>query len=675
MNFQRTNKKPLLCIGFISTSLGLFLSEVLVSAQIVPDNTLGVHSSQLDGNIIRRGEKRGENLFHSFREFSIGEGQSFKFSNHPGVTRIFSRVTGNKPSEIRGTLGVLGNADLFLINPRGIIFGPNARLDLKGSFIGTTADSVVFADGIFGASNRESSTILSVNVPLGLQINATVGQILNQSVAINKGITFVEGQSPDFDKYLRETPTGLLVGATDKTLALIGGDILFENGAKVTNFDGHIELGSVGEGEVTLNPSSSGWSFSYEKVARFGDVKFSQRSKLQPFPLENLTTTQIQARRINFSGLEGGVFSVNSAAAEEPIAGGLTKLIATESIELDDGTVLINATVNLGEAGNIVIESPKFRLDNNSMIVANSTGVGDPDNPSQVPGGKSGSVIINAPELVEINHGSLIDATSILTTEGGNIEIQSNSITLDNQSTITTNSELGNGGNISLNAANLLTLRRGSKISTNSGGSGGNIDIKARFILASPSEDSNITANALLGTGGNINIEALGIVGIEKRDKGSPLTSDITASSERGVAGIVNINNTEIEPKQNVQELPDEPLDVAQLIDQSLCSVGKGSELTITGRGGLPNSSQQALQENNLWEDWRIVEKTPKNTQVTPPSTLETQTQTTPREFQGWTVNARGNVVLTAQPIIVTPQGDWLPPLGCQHLRAENQQI
>jgi large exoprotein involved in heme utilization and adhesion len=103
--------------------------------------------------------------------------------------------------------------------------------------------------------------------------------------------------------------------------------------------------------------------------------------------------------------------------------------------------------------------------------------------------------------------------------------------------------------------------------------------------------------------------------------------------------------------------------------------VGKGSELTITGRGGLPNSSQQALQENNLWEDWRIVEKTPKNTQVTSPSTVETQVQTTPREFQGWTVNARGNVVLTAQPIIVTPQGDWLPPLGCQHLRAENQQI
>ena len=636
----------------MSTSVGLFLSGGLVSAQIVPDDTLGAYSSQLDGNIIRRGEKRGENLFHSFKEFSIGEGQSFKFSNHPGVTRIFSRVTGNNPSEIKGTLGVLGNADLFLINPRGIIFGPNARLDLKGSFIGTTADSVVFADGIFGASNPESSTVLSVNVPLGLQISASAEQILNQSVAINDGVTLVEGQPSGLDESLRTFPTGLLVGATDKTLALIGGDILFENGAVVTNFDGHIELGSVGEGEVTLSPGSLGWSFSYEKVGRFRDVKFSQGSALQSYPFEKPTSTQIQARRINFSGEGGGVFSFNNLVTKF-IVGGLTKLIATEAIELDNGASLVNANIileenkNGGEAGNIVIESPKFRL-NNSKIEATSTIGGDPDDLSQIAVGKS-----------------------------GNIQIRSNSISLDNQSLITTDSELelGNGGNISLNVSDLLTLRRGSTISTNSRGSGGNINIKARFILASPSEDSNITANALLGTGGNVNINALGIVGIEKRDKESPLTSDITASSKRGVAGIVNINNAEIEPKQNIQKLPDEPLDIAQLIDQSLCSVGKGSELTITGRGGLPNSSQQALQENNLWEDWRIVEKTPKNTQVTAPSTVETQVQTTPREFQGWTVNARGNVVLTAQPIIVTPQGDWLPPLGCQHLRAENKQI
>jgi len=646
MNFQHSNKKLLFNIGFISTSVGLFLSGGLVSGQIMPDDTLG---SQLDGNTIIGGEKRGKNLFHSFQEFSIGEGQNFKFANPPGVTRIFSRVTGNNPSEIKGTLGVLGNADLFLINPRGIIFRPNARLDLKGSFIGTTADSVVFTDGIFSASNPKLSTVLSVNVPLGLQINATAGQILNQSVAINKGITFVEGQPSGLDDYLKEESTGLLVGATDKTLALIGGDILFEDRASVTNIDGHIELGSVRGGEVTLSPGSLGWSFSYEKVTKFGDVKFSEGSVLKPFPFENPTSTQIQARRINFSGEGGGVFSINTLVTKF-IVGGLTKLMATEAIELDNGASLVNANIDLinkngGEAGNILIESPKFTL-NNSRIDAISAIAGDPNDPSRIAVGKS-----------------------------GNIEIRSNSISLDNQSAINTDSDRGKGGNISLNVSDLLTLRRGSTISTNSGGSGGNINIKARFILASPSENSDITANAVQGTGGRIDIDALGIVGIEKRDKESLLTSDITASSERGVAGIVNINNTEIEPKQNIQELPDEPLDVAQLIDQSLCSVGKDSELTITGRGGLPNSSQQALQENNLWEDWRIVEKTPKNTQVTSPSTVETQTQTTPREFQGWTVNARGNVVLTAQPIIVTPQGDWLPPLGCQNLRAENKQI
>jgi filamentous hemagglutinin family protein len=156
---------------------GVFSEEIF--AQVIPDSSLGANSSRLNGDVIEGGANRGNNLFHSFTEFSIGEGQSFKFANPVDVTRIFSRVTGNQPSEIKGTLGVLGNADLFLINPRGIILGPNARLELRGSFIGTTADSVVFKDGIFSASNPESSTILSVNVPLGLQISATAGQILN----------------------------------------------------------------------------------------------------------------------------------------------------------------------------------------------------------------------------------------------------------------------------------------------------------------------------------------------------------------------------------------------------------------------------------------------------------------------------------------------------------------
>src|ERR671933_2823285 len=117
-------------------------------AQIILDNTLGPESSRsvpdtinnLPSDRIEGGATRGSSLFHSLREFNIGEGRAAYFENPSGITNIFSRVTGGNQSNILGTLGVLGNANLFLINPKGIVFGPNARLDVRGSFLATTAD-------------------------------------------------------------------------------------------------------------------------------------------------------------------------------------------------------------------------------------------------------------------------------------------------------------------------------------------------------------------------------------------------------------------------------------------------------------------------------------------------------------------------------------------------------
>ncbi|MBD3562831.1 filamentous hemagglutinin N-terminal domain-containing protein, partial [Planktothrix sp. FACHB-1355] len=110
--------------------------------QITPDRTVGTtvtpnaetNTDRVDGGTIR-----GSNLFHSFQEFNIESDRSVYFSNPEGIINIFSRITGSNPSNIYGKLGVLGNANLFLLNPNGIIFGAGARLDLKGSFVATTA--------------------------------------------------------------------------------------------------------------------------------------------------------------------------------------------------------------------------------------------------------------------------------------------------------------------------------------------------------------------------------------------------------------------------------------------------------------------------------------------------------------------------------------------------------
>lgn len=80
------------------------------------------------------------------REFNIDTSRGAYFTNPINVTNIFTRVTGANPSNINGTLGVLGNANLFLMNPNGIVFGNAAKLDLKGSFFGTTANSIKFND-------------------------------------------------------------------------------------------------------------------------------------------------------------------------------------------------------------------------------------------------------------------------------------------------------------------------------------------------------------------------------------------------------------------------------------------------------------------------------------------------------------------------------------------------
>lgn len=181
----------------------LFLTGLLlpgsVSAQITPDTTLGTEASATTPRLINGipsdqidgGALRGRNLFHSFQEFNIGVGRGAYFANPVGVENILSRVTGNNPSNLLGTLGVLGNANLFLINPNGIVFGPNSRLDIRGSFTASTADRLVFDNGFaFSASNPQAPPLLTINVPLGLQYgtgrsggltnqgNLTIGQDL-----------------------------------------------------------------------------------------------------------------------------------------------------------------------------------------------------------------------------------------------------------------------------------------------------------------------------------------------------------------------------------------------------------------------------------------------------------------------------------------------------------------
>ena len=138
--------KVFIFILIVFYQIGCFLSQI-AQGQILPDSTLGQESStvtesrQSGSFFIEGGAKRGDNLFHSFQEFNISTGGAAYFLNPLNANNIFTRITGNNPSNIFGTLGVVGSGNFFFINPNGIIFGEQATLDINGAFVGTTSVS------------------------------------------------------------------------------------------------------------------------------------------------------------------------------------------------------------------------------------------------------------------------------------------------------------------------------------------------------------------------------------------------------------------------------------------------------------------------------------------------------------------------------------------------------
>ena len=173
------------------TFLGAALQPNVALAQIAPDDTLGNESSvvtpdvQVQGDLadlIEGGAERGGNLFHSFEDFNVLAGERVYFANPGGIESILSRVTGGDPSNLFGTLGVDGAADLFLVNPNGIVFGENVQLDVEGSFYATTADGIPLGDAVFSAVTPEQSPLLTVNPGTGFleRLHPESGDVVNR---------------------------------------------------------------------------------------------------------------------------------------------------------------------------------------------------------------------------------------------------------------------------------------------------------------------------------------------------------------------------------------------------------------------------------------------------------------------------------------------------------------
>ncbi|MFM6216877.1 MAG: filamentous hemagglutinin N-terminal domain-containing protein [Dolichospermum sp.] len=513
LNLSRTTLIQQVILQII-TGLIVAANTNIVKAQLTPDNTVGSTTRSdtvkgLTSDIIEGGATRGTNLFHSFTNFNVDAGKGVYFSNPTDINNILTRVTGSSQSNIFGTLGVLGNANLFLINPNGISFGPNAQLDLKGSFVASTADKIVFDNYQFTTTNPTAPPLLTVNIPLGLGFRNNPGDI---NIDL-KGSTleFNNGQ-------------GLKV-PQDKTLALIGGNVNINgNGvdaeglrAGILSPGSRVQLGGLTQ-TGTVNFNENFYSTFPQGVTR-GNVSLSNGAEINVRAAGGGSIT-INSRNLNVNensrvrgGIQKNLGSVNAQAGDIDInnieqvtidnavisnivdefgkgnAGDIN--IHTSSLILKNGSTIntsVFAASSEGNGGNITIDTANLTLENDGIISASTSGKGN-----------AGNVAIKASQGVNVRGWLSSDVNDTAQGNSGGITIDTANLTLENGGFISADIYgKGNAGNIAIKASQGVNVRGwlSSDVNDTAVGNSGGITID--------------TANLTLENGGYISADTYG---------------------------------------------------------------------------------------------------------------------------------------------------------------------
>ncbi|WP_071190349.1 filamentous hemagglutinin N-terminal domain-containing protein [Trichormus sp. NMC-1] len=444
------------------------LSSYAALAQIIPDASLGTENSrQTTGNIkgssadlITGGAQRGSSLFHSFSEFNVNNGQRVYFSNPTGIANIFSRVTGNNVSNILGTLGVNGTANLYLLNPKGIIFGKNAQLDIQGAFFTTTANSFTFSDGSKFSATNPQMPLLTMSVPSGVQFGSQPGNISSEgNLSVGKDLTLSA-------RNLKLQ--GKLKARGDLTLE--AKDMISLNGGIVeTRIAG--KIGNVGTIKITtrnLSVTNGGYinNTTYGK-GNAGDILIEASDTI------SFDGAGIQNGELKPSGLFNTV-------AEKAVGNGGNVKITTHNLSVTNGAVINSSTYGKGNAGDILIEA-------NDTVSFKGLSIND-----------------EFGLLNEVREGAV--------GKGGNVNIKTRNLFVTNYAQISAStSGQGNAGNIIIKASDTASFDTGfllNAVAEKAVGNGGIIDITATDIsLKSQGLISNAVIAGGKGDGGSINIK------------------------------------------------------------------------------------------------------------------------------------------------------------------------
>ena len=423
-------------------------------AQVQPDASFGSTVEETTAGLVITGGSRAENsrvLFHSFDRFSIPTEQTVIFQTPVGdLDDIFARVTGTEASQLEGTLRVEGNANLFLINPHGIHFGAGAALDLRGAFVGTTAQEVWFDGGAVLNTQLATAppTLLTLNGNVGFRLTEQSGTI----TALGNGhkLRF----NADFSTNRTARPNGVAVDP-GQALVLLGNGITL-NGANLTAAGGHIELGSVRQGTIVLPLSNltdpvPNWSLIYDEPRTiFNDILLTQQASVDG---SGAGGGFVQLYGSNLNVLEDAVILADTLGTEN---GQSLRLRGTESVSIVDGAPLAFASslftaidpLARGNGGNLQIVTPQLLVSGGAIVGVDTFGAGN-----------AGTLVVEAGDIELRQADWSVQTFRRATGNAGTIQVTANRFRITEGGQVLARTlGAGNAGNIFLQIADVLEV-------------------------------------------------------------------------------------------------------------------------------------------------------------------------------------------------------------------------
>jgi len=537
-------------------------------------------------------------------------------------SKVVSTTSGSKPG---GTLAVTASDSLELIGSTTLITTQTTDAGNAGNITINAGKLLVQAGAqvLTGTGGRGSGGKLTVNVSQSVEL---IGSSPDGYNSLLSSFTSATGDAGDINVNTRR----LMI--CDRAAISVDSAYKTDKDGNViqvaTGRGGNVTLNALDSVELTGEPQGGLVSADTEGSAEAGNIKINTGRLLIQDGGKISSTTYGKGR--------GGNLTVNASSVELrgiSADGKSPSLLSTSSDTYY--TNKFNNTEGTGDAGKLTITTEKLNVLDGANVAVNGIGK------------ESGNA--------------------------GELEIAARSIRLDNQGKLTSGTESGQGGDINLHVQDLLLMRHSSLISATAGtaqagGNGGNITINNPFIVAVPSENSKISANAFTGNGGKVTINSQGIFGTQFQAQPTP-ESDITASSTGGgINGVVSINRLNINPSFGLVTLPVVPVDVAGLIAQGCpANVGvRASKFIVTGRSGLPDNPSDLLSSDAVQVDLVTLNPESEKRSVTSVSTQPSSATPAPLvEATGWVIGANGQVTLTAQAPTVTLQIPWLTPAIC----------